>query len=385
MASASIKPLTITAGGTYQGTWVSNDPNVPAVSVATSEPVIIQNSAVSGPGNLIWANCNCAQGIHLTVRNVAGTALSSGVAGSFRGNFVTTVGAKSLEVSRSTFTGVYGGVVAVNGTMDSLKITNNVVHNTQDHQNDGKGGLLQQRGYGHAVILTNIVAPNGAEIAWNELTNDPGKGSVEDMISIFNSQGGSAKQPISIHDNYLQGATGTLGAGYAGGGIITDGDGVSDHAPGVTAFVTIRGNQVVSTQNYGIGIAAGHDITVEANQVLSSGKTASGAWLGMPGFGTPAGFYLWNFYGSPNFFNNSIHNNTGALTRPSVSNAAQRSDLDVRSASTAMHNAAADNSFTAPGSDSSIPTHLDELAAYETWVAKLLVNRQSVGPTLIQR
>ena len=46
-------PLVITHGGTYSGTWESDDRSVPAVVVKTSEPVIIENSVVRGRGDLI--------------------------------------------------------------------------------------------------------------------------------------------------------------------------------------------------------------------------------------------------------------------------------------------------------------------------------------------
>ena len=46
-------PLTITQGGTYSGNWRSTDPNTPAVTVATTAPVVIQNSHVTGPNDLI--------------------------------------------------------------------------------------------------------------------------------------------------------------------------------------------------------------------------------------------------------------------------------------------------------------------------------------------
>ena len=48
-------PLVITKGGTYSGNWESQDPNVPVISVQTSEPVIIENSNLRGKGNIIAA------------------------------------------------------------------------------------------------------------------------------------------------------------------------------------------------------------------------------------------------------------------------------------------------------------------------------------------
>jgi hypothetical protein len=49
-------PLVITRGGTYTGAWQSTNPNTPAVTIATSQPVVIDNSYIKGPGRLITEN-----------------------------------------------------------------------------------------------------------------------------------------------------------------------------------------------------------------------------------------------------------------------------------------------------------------------------------------
>jgi hypothetical protein len=69
----SAQTLIITKGGTYSGTWQSNDSRVPAVQVNTSEPVVIQNSTIKSAGHLIYSssrNCN------LTVKNTSGYGLT---------------------------------------------------------------------------------------------------------------------------------------------------------------------------------------------------------------------------------------------------------------------------------------------------------------------
>ena len=381
LASGYSAPLTITRGGTYTGRWMSTDHTVPAINIQTSEPVVIENASVTGPGNLIWANCNCAEGVHLTVRNTTGIATDPGVTGAFRGNFLTVVGASSLQVSRNTMSGIFCGVAVVDSKPATLTIANNVAADTEDRKSDGRGGFLPEKGTGHTIILTNVVAPNGAQIAWNQFINAPGKSSVEDVISIYNSQGASANQPIAVHDNYVQGATSTLGKGYAGGGIITDGDGIDKGAPGVTAFVDISNNQVVSTENYGIAIASGHDVNVHDNRVVSAGRTADGQWLGLPDFGTPSAYYLWNFYGSGTFYNNRITKNAGALVKPDGNGMPVRSDMDARSTSAPLHNVVDANDFRAPVTDAAIPTHADEVSEYKAWLAKLQSASQTVGAT----
>ncbi len=67
-------PLTITEGGTYSGNWRSTDPTTPAVTVATTAPVLIQNSYVTGPSDLI---SDPYYGNNLTVKNVIGVGRQS--------------------------------------------------------------------------------------------------------------------------------------------------------------------------------------------------------------------------------------------------------------------------------------------------------------------
>ncbi|MFK7604419.1 NPCBM/NEW2 domain-containing protein, partial [Deinococcus sp. SM5_A1] len=76
-------PLVITKGGTYRGNWESMNPNVPAVFIQTSEPVVIEGSNLRGRGNLIrgWK-------VNLTVRNSNGYGMNPNVSGAYAGRFV---------------------------------------------------------------------------------------------------------------------------------------------------------------------------------------------------------------------------------------------------------------------------------------------------------
>ena len=46
-------PIVITEGGTYSGNWQSTDAKTPAVTVATTAPVIIENAHIRSAGSLI--------------------------------------------------------------------------------------------------------------------------------------------------------------------------------------------------------------------------------------------------------------------------------------------------------------------------------------------
>ena len=74
-------PITITRGGTYSGNWQSTDPSVPAVTIRTTQPVIITNSRLKGPGELISANAGQGAGTTLTVQQSCFTGVNPNAAG----------------------------------------------------------------------------------------------------------------------------------------------------------------------------------------------------------------------------------------------------------------------------------------------------------------
>src|SRR5438067_10169513 len=71
-------PIVITQGGTYSGTWESQDRTIPAVLVQTTEPVIIENSTIRARGDLIASGVAHSK---ITVRNTSGYGLNPNVAG----------------------------------------------------------------------------------------------------------------------------------------------------------------------------------------------------------------------------------------------------------------------------------------------------------------
>src|SRR5436305_274683 len=77
-------PIVITKGGTYSGNWQSLDYRVPVIAIRTSEPVVIQNSTLSGRGDLIVTSAAHAK---VTIRNTTGTALNPNIAGVAPGHF----------------------------------------------------------------------------------------------------------------------------------------------------------------------------------------------------------------------------------------------------------------------------------------------------------
>jgi hypothetical protein len=379
-ASASVtvtgtyhSPIIITSGGRYSGNWVSNDPAIPAIRVITSEPVIIENSTVTGKGSLIVLHA----GANLIVRNVTGVALDPGIAGKPRGIFVLGTGVNSLSVTNCTMTGVSLGVYLVRSTLTTLAITNNVANDMEDRASDGNGGFTNSRpNLGHFVILSGVQAVNGGEISWNQVIDTPGNASVEDIINIYGSSGESTTNSIRIHDNYLQGAfsPAAVANNYSGSGIMMDGG--SNSLATATGFVQIYNNQVVHTANAGIGIAAGHDISVTDNSIVSCGKDTSGAWIATT---YALATSMWNAYKTSVYFNNSISGTTGGLVRPNASGNPAVANMWAPSASANLNNTAGINHFTNPCMVGGDMTLDPENAEYQTWVAKLASASETIG------
>jgi Ricin-type beta-trefoil lectin domain-like/Bacterial Ig-like domain (group 2) len=132
-------PLTITQGGTYSGNWKSTDPHIPAVTVATSAPVLIENSHVTGPADLISAP---AYGNNLTLKNVIGIGLNPNVRGQANGLFVDAQHSILLDVENCYFENVQFGIwlrgyVGNRDGTQTVKILNNRGRNILGLESDG--------------------------------------------------------------------------------------------------------------------------------------------------------------------------------------------------------------------------------------------------------
>lgn len=366
-------PITITKGGTYSGIWNSTDPNTPAVSIHTDEPVILQDSTITSRGRLIDVH-GVSAGANVTIQNVTGTALDPQVAGMQRGAFVLAASISSLVVKNCTMYGVSYGVLAEGGvSVTNLKILNNVGSNLEDRASDGNGGLLAMRPTnGHFIILAGLSAPNGAEIAWNQLVQAMGQTSTEDPINIYQSQG-APSHSIWVHDNYMEGYSSAAVTYYTGNGIITDGS--VNAAP--TAYTLVESNEVVHTAGGGFAIAFGHDNTFSANRIVSCGVDNTGHWFNA----SNSGIIIWDIYqtGRTQFYNNTItgtvggavgNNNNQPMVLDTWANTPDLSDPNV---------SLAPNSFTDPCLVNGKIQLQAEDAERAYWKNKLNVNSQSIG------
>jgi hypothetical protein len=367
-------PIKITGGGTYSGNWNGDDPTTPAVTVATDQPVTIQDSEITGRGTLIHIS-GVTTGANVTIQNVTGTALDPGVSGQQRGSFVSASKISSLVVRNCTMTGVSFGIITDPSTVSTLKILNNLALNLEDRASDGQGGLLTTRPYlGHFVILNGIAAPQGAEIGWNRIVQTMGQSSVEDVINIYGSLGAPG-EPIWVHDNYIEGnSSPSAPTNYTGAGIIADG---SSHT--VTAFATFENNEVVHTAGSGVAIANGHDVTASGNRVVSCGQDASGAWFAMSYANATS---IWDSYksGPSLFYNDTVTDSAGGLVRPNA--AGNPMDADFWGSPLSMTypgNASSGNDFTNPCLVNGMLNLAAEDAERAFWTQKIATAGELIG------
>lgn len=356
--------------GSFQGTVTT-----PAIKVTTLTPITIQNSTVTGPGDLIYGN-----GSNISVINTIGIATNPNQLNVQKGMFVHIDNAVNVLVQNCNINQVRFGVY-INGyagnhtSSQTIKILNNSVLNIDGRPSDGNGGYATSGSYNaHGFQLNKVQSVPNIEIGWNKMVNFPFQSQVTENINIYSSSGTSTSH-ILVHDNFIQGAypanPGT--DSYSGGGIITDGKS-TDTADTTTAFVDVYNNRVVSTANTGISIAAGHDNTMYNNRVVSSGYAAYCTFITRKG---AVGMYNWNLYGAPStvFFNNNIHDNyVGLISNLNGTGQPVRNDFWVPG-----QNNQTENNVNWTPNDSLHPTIADENNENLAWQHALLAANRKVG------
>ena len=85
-------------GRTYSGNWQSTNSKTPAVTVATTAPVVIENSHISSVAGLIKTS---VAGADLTVRNSVGLAVNPSVKGQANGVFLDASSPARLDVENN--------------------------------------------------------------------------------------------------------------------------------------------------------------------------------------------------------------------------------------------------------------------------------------------
>jgi hypothetical protein len=242
-------------------------------------------------------------------------------------------------------------------------LLHNSMINIDGRPSDGNNGYLTAGDYiAHGIELNAVSNVPNIEIAWNQVLNQPSVSQASDLIGIYESSGTSSS-PISVHDNYLQGAYPVNPGGttlYYGGGISLDGSAVTT-ADNTVAFTLVYNNHIVSTADYGIQIKAGHDNTVYHNRIISSGKLTTGTVYAMP---YAVGLWNINFYNQVGtiFYNNIMHDNTSGVIANNGAGLPVRADMLLPG-----QNNAIDNNVSFQPVANTAPTTTDEANEYALW------------------
>lgn len=352
--------LVITKGGTYSGTYHSISSGQACVRVATREPVVLAGCQLRGPGNLIEA----AEGANLTVRDCRGQGLPPTADKQPTGRFLDAYKPQHLLVEHNLLTQTTGiNVDRWTPGGGRLLVRYNQVRNI-----DGRWRNNSGRTSSSFLLLNTVRHLAGTEVAYNEVLNEPDHSSVEDNINLYNSSG-TVASPLRVHDNFVRGAypyPATAGQ-FTGTGLTTDGD--ARTAEEATAFVLADHNQFVATGNAGMNIAAGHDITLRGNRLVTCGLLPGGQRFVAP----YAGLGVFNFYKQPEtvFFNNRAADNTiGFVHWGGTSPAPDRQDLSPDHCATCTGTVHLPNPVTLA----------TEAAEWVRWQRKLRQAHLTLGP-----
>ena len=299
-----LDPIVIKKGGTYTGNYKSTNSESPAIWVQTNEPVEITGCIIVSTGDMI----KCSGGSNVKIHHNSLYGLFP-MKNDQWGRALNNYQPQSLLFENNTID--HSGGILIDHTdsgSKSVVIRYNIIKNTDKRKANTAAGENR------AGIQFNSVLKIAGEISWNQFINQPDSSFVEDNINLYNS-GGTAASPYLIHDNFIKGAYPfPLDAPtYVGSGITVAGDGGSNTMETMSQFINAYKNQVISTCNAAMNIAAGHDIHFYGNTMISSGlypdgKQSERFW---------GGCCLWNASSVPAkfFINNSIKGNTIGYVR----------------------------------------------------------------------
>lgn len=368
--------LVITHGGLYQGTFNSDDPETPAVTISTTEAVTLFRCVVSGRGDLIAAY---ASGATLSVLDCVVTANNPNIRGKQKGCGIVVHNPAEVNINNNRIEGAYYGVCIANGTGTPptnapISVWGNQIRNIDGRPSNGHGGYLStmaadgtdDNGYSHGIVFLGVHQDPNVTVAWNELINEPGKSASSDPINIYGSSG-TSWSPIWIANNYIQGQFPEKpnAPRQNGNAIITDDPTpIESEAP---EWVDIVENQAVGCVG-GIALYAGLHISAANNRVVSSDLQPNGKYYPTGSVGilifdpTPG-----TGYAQMNFAHDNVIGTMDALTHA-------RNDVGFQAAYLTTQ------SYNEQSLHNGVITKSDEKNEYGIWLQKVKAAGEVIGP-----
>ncbi|QNP51419.1 RICIN domain-containing protein [Hymenobacter qilianensis] len=307
-------------------------------------------------------------GSNVTVRNVNGYGLTPSQDNTRYGRFFDATNFKNVRLEHNYLdhtSGIYlAGYTGNHSDQETVKIKYNKASNIDGRYRNGGKEYVQ------FVQFNGVTQIRGAEIAWNQVINEPYKSRVEENINFYMSNG-TSDSPILIYDNYIQGAYPNDPANetnYGGGGI-NMGDGNTGDWARSPGYMKAYNNQIVSTGTQGLCISAGHDMEFFNNRIINSGYLADGTYIAA----NNVGIYIMKSGSSSDIFqNNRAYNNVvGYVNRKNWNS---RNDQYLPDAADA-HNYSLNTELPF------LITRDTEKAEFTMWETKLRNNGVVVGPT----
>ena len=240
-------PITITTGGTYTGSYQSNNASVPAVTISTTQPVTLSRMHIIAKGIGVWAYDT--KGTRLTIVDSVFEQINPGAVVNHRAVEVNQPASFVFEHNQLTDTdGVeIHGLTSLQ--VNPLRVNYNLAINIGRYPHPTDGNCCVQ-----LLQLDNVITPAG-EAQWNHTQNLPGQSGVEDNISFYVSGGTDSAHRIDVGHNLIDGAySRDLSITNFTGGGINLGDGGGGSGIGGGGWNYAHDNVVVSTTNYGISV-----------------------------------------------------------------------------------------------------------------------------------
>jgi hypothetical protein len=232
-------PLKITSGGTYTGKYMSTNASTPAVTIATSEPVVLSHMTIRHKGSGVFAQSARA---NLTIVDSSFKATDPGSVDEQWD--VYAYQPTALVVEHNSFTDGHG--ITINGnnlTTSPFRV------NFNDFVNVGRYDATEMVG---PVHTDKVLAPGG-QVRWNRSTATYGRSVIEDAFGFYKTNGGPGN-PFDVGHNLVDGAYPHSGDGsdFTGGAF--------DLGDGGGSWLLGHDNTAVNYTNNGFMIPSGHDI-----------------------------------------------------------------------------------------------------------------------------